>query len=540
MQLRHLLVALIFAQLSTAAVEVRSGRFAVIADTGPAFATQVASHLETTADRLAELGFAVSRRELPITVFVFDTTAEFEQYQSNSSGRAFAVTTNDRLIIALDSSAPGDPWIALAHEYGHLVTDDRTLMPWFREGMAEFLALQLPYGNPPISTPAVIAALLSRPWLSSADWLGASDQSADVRHELFYAQSWLAISWLASTQKTPLRQLEPAHLEEQISTYGLDAVLLQLRAHAAQLALEPEVASVTPLIRSDFATRSLSELEHVAWRAELHRSVHGNSASEALLLTLASNEAPPPLVHAGLAALAIERGQLASAEGHLRTAVTDPNATALTRHRYALMLLRPSGDAPDARARLAARHTTQALDQVPEHPEFVRTLAQALVVAGEWDTAVASLSQLRSTPGWAQAASDDFRELVRRRWQRMYQVDAPRIPVEPWVSDTTFAQAPLAPLRPRHDYPWPPPGTSIMAGRIAGVTCSDNQKLIVMKNALFQIHFVEPSNQPAKLHHPPLKWKTIPCGTSGWLVNIAYIPYRGRGALKGEVRAILF
>jgi hypothetical protein len=95
-------------------------------------------------------------------------------------------------------------------------------------------------------------------------------------------------------------------------------------------------------------------------------------------------------------------------------------------------------------------------------------------------------------------------------------------------------------LRQPHDWPWPPPDTLIYAGRIAGVVCSAGQKRIVMDNPWFRIEFVESPKQPAKLHRPPLKWKTLPCGTRGWQVNIAYIPHRGKGGLTGEARAILF
>jgi hypothetical protein len=61
-----------------------------------------------------------------------------------------------------------------------------------------------------------------------------------------------------------------------------------------------------------------------------------------------------------------------------------------------------------------------------------------------------------------------------------------------------------------------------------------------MDNPWFRVEFVESPKQPVKLHRPPLKWKTIPCGARGWQVNIAYIPYRGKGAPTGEARAILF
>jgi tetratricopeptide (TPR) repeat protein len=283
------------------------------------------------------------------------------------------------------------------------------------------------------------------------------------------------------------------------------------------------------------------EYEWQAWKLELLRAMSGNSAAEPELLALASSQPQLPLVQAALGALAIERGRFDEAEDRLRAASADDHASALTLQRYALMLLRPNGEAPAPRAETAIRHALRALKMVPGKPEFLRTLAQASTVAGHWSRAAHVLLDLQAKQGWDATAGEDFQELLRSRGQRLREIDSPRIaPPAPTHAVPEFARARLAPLREPHDYAWPPPDTQIYAGRIARVECSSGQKRIIMQNPLFRIEFVESPKQPAKLHHPPLKWKTIPCGTYGWNVNIAYIPYRGKGALVGEARAILF
>ncbi len=246
------------------------------------------------------------------------------------------------------------------------------------------------------------------------------------------------------------------------------------------------------------------------------------------------------LVQAALGALALERGRLQEAEEHLSKAVRNPRATALTHHRYALMLLNPSDTDPRERAELSADHAARAASLAPSEPQFARTLAHANIAAGKWEEAADALRGLLREPEWSETAARDFAELERNRWQQIWQTSRPVVAAASPDTDFAFSHAPLEPLREPHDYPWPPPDTQIMVGRIDYVDCSSGEKIIRMYHPLFDIRFVEKSNQPAKLHHPPLKWETLPCGTKGWSVNIAYKPYRGRGSLRGEARAILF
>lgn len=528
------------AQPAAAAVEVRSERFRVVAEANVDAAIQAASHLEATADRLARSGLYLRRPDLPVTVLIFAGQEQLARFQDRSHARAFAATAEDSHFIAIAWDAPGSPWLALAHEYAHLASDDGTLPPWFREGLADYLSLGRDNELNAVTATNSIAALRSRPWLGIRDLLDAQDGSAAYGHELFYAQSWLAVSWLASQPDAASPRLEPQRLYDLLALQGSAAVEIQLRAHMARLALqEPQVEALPePLL--GLKTRELDQLVWQAWELELLRGMRGNFAAEAELLQLEANRPQLPQVQAALGALAIERGRFDEAEARLQVASADADASAHTHQRYALMLLRPSAGEPAPRAEAAIAHALQALALVPDKPAFLRTLAQASIVAGHWNRAAQVLLNLQAKQGWEATAGEDFHELLRSRWQRLRAVDAPRIgPLAPHTAPA-FAKARLAPLREPHDYAWPPPDTRIFIGRIARVDCSTSQKRIVMEHPLFRVEFVESPKQPAKLHHPPLKWKTIPCDTYGWNVNIAYVPYRGKGALTGEARAILF
>jgi tetratricopeptide (TPR) repeat protein len=371
--------------------------------------------------------------------------------------------------------------------------------------------------------------------------LDAQDGSAAYNHELFYAQSWLAVSWLASQLDAIPGRLEPRRLYDQLALEGSAAVEVQLRVHMARLALEAPAPETLPQPLPGLASREIDEFQWQAWELELLRGMKGNPAAEPELLALEANQPQSPLVQAALGALAIERGRFAEAEDRLRTASADAGASALTHQRYALLLLGPSREAPAPRAERAIAHARRALEIVPGKPEFLRTLAQANIVAGHWSRAAQALLDLQAKQGWDATAAEDFRELLRSRSQHLRAVGSPRIgPPAALPAVPEFAKARLAPLREPHNYPWPPPRTLIYGGRIAGVDCSSGQKRIIMDHPLLRIEFVESPKQPVTLHHPPLKWKTIPCGARGWTVNIAYIPFRGKGKLTGEARAILF
>ncbi len=544
---------LIAALPAMAAVEVRSKRFHVVGETDATTAVLAASHLEATADRLAGAGFHLRHPDLPVTVLIFSGQQQLLRFQTRSHATAFAATAEDRQFIAVAGDFVGSLWLVLAHEYAHLAADDRSMRPWFREGLAEYLSLQRDSATAPIAPTNAIEALHSKPWLEIGEMLNSQDGSAAHGHELFYAQSWLAVSWLAAQPGVVLRRLEPRQIYDQLALGGPAAVEVVLRAHLASLGAQRAQPKELPRPLPELSAREIDEPEWQAWQLELLRGMKGNAAAETDLLAFASRHPGEPLVQAALGALAIERGRFDEAEDRLRAAADDASASALTRHRYALMLLRPSADAPGPRAEKAIRQEEQALILVPGKPEFLRTLAQANAVAGHWSRAAEVLLDLQAKRGWDAVAAEDFRELLRRRGQYVRAIDAPQIEPPPMLHASSspigwdgppalpkFVEAPPAPLRQPRDWPWPPPDTLIYGGRIAGVVCSAGEKRIVMDNPLFRIEFIESPKEPVKLHRPPLKWKSIPCGARGWQVNIAYVPYNGEGAATGEARAILF
>lgn len=538
---------------AAAAVEVRGERFHIVGETDAASALLAASCLAAAADRLASVGFHLRRSDLPVTVLIFAGREQLSRFQIRTQGTAFAATAEDGHFIAITADAAANPCTVLAHEYVHLASDDRTMPLWFREGLAEYLSLQRDFAAAPVAPTNALDALRARPWLEIGDMLNAQNGSAAHSHELFYAQSWLAVAWLAAQPGAVLRRLEPRRIYDQLAPGGTAALEDQLRAYLTGLGSQQPQPEESPLPLGHLEPRELDEPEWRAWQLELLRGMKGNAAAEAELLALESNRPKAPLVQAALGALAIERGRFDEAEDRLRIAAADPSASALTRHRYALMLLRPTSDAPGPRAEEAIGQAQRALELAPGKPEFLRTLAQANAVAGHWNRSAEVLLDLQAKQGWDAVAAEDFRELLRRRGQSLRAVDSPRLgpPAMLHVSSSQigspaptavpeFAEAPVAPLRQPHDWPWPPPDTLIYGGRIAGVVCSAGQKRIIMDNPLFRVEFVESPKQPVKLHRPPLKWKSIPCGSRGWQVNIAYVPYKRKGALTGEARAILF
>ncbi len=218
-------------------MEVISERFHVVADLDADTARRIATHLELTADTLESLGFYVRQPELPVSVIVFDGEEEFGAYRVGTDARAFAAYSEDRLYIAIAWNAPGDPWQALSHEWAHLTTDFKALPPWFREGLADHLSLARGDGLEPVTPTNLVNALLSKYWLPIDQLLRAGDEDAARRHEQFYPQSWLAVSWLAETEGLPVREITPYMLQGRLLASGMHELEVQLRAYASELQL---------------------------------------------------------------------------------------------------------------------------------------------------------------------------------------------------------------------------------------------------------------------------------------------------------------
>jgi hypothetical protein len=203
----------------------------------------------------------------------------------------------------------------------------------------------------------------------------------------------------------------------------------------------------------------------------------------------------------------------------------------------------------------AIRHARQAREANPHEPRYVLGEAQALLVAGQWDTAARLLLELQSIPGWGNRAEVEFAELVRRRQQAMRSVPAPSFAAESHSHTTAGAlltalvagwstarlsDVPKPPPPPRPEFTWPPPGTVLLYGYISGVECRATEKIVRVRTPRSTIELREKATSPAKLYRPPSRWTELPCGLRGREVNVVYRPLPPGGEVRGELVAVVF
>jgi hypothetical protein len=78
----------------------------------------------------------------------------------------------------------------------------------------------------------------------------------------------------------------------------------------------------------------------------------------------------------------------------------------------------------------------------------------------------------------------------------------------------------------------------LLAGRIGGVECDAGKKIVIVNSPLFRTRLL--IDDQARLYYPPLKWRELPCGTRGWVVNAAYRPVAGMDGARGILVALVF
>ncbi len=548
MRLASLWPTLLFALPLTAQYEARTPEFRVVSWAGPEVAQQAATQLERSAALFARLGYRRLEQRLPLTVLLLPGMADLASYlqspQRPDASRGLSFIGRDGAYIVLAWEAPGSPWTALAHEYAHLADPERDGAAWFREGFAEYLSLLRPDENgEPRATaaPHHIRELVSGEWIPLDELLSAAHRGDVFRRPLFYAQSWLIVDWLASQSSSSVG-LREAAFRERSTSLGPAAVEVQLRAHASKLELAEAVLEPAPEPAA-LAVRPLEAWEEPFWRAELFRALERWDDAELRFDALAADYPRLRTLQASRGALAMDLGRYDEAEELLGLAVQAPDAAWRTHHRYALLLLRHGGGEPRLRAEKATIHAELALAPSLADPNVRLTLAQARMAAERWNEAARALRSLASEPGWSGRAAAEYRELLRRRQQATMDTPRPALAASEQEADATLsAMFPVIPLPQPPRAAWPPPGTRVLSGKIAAVNClAGGDKVVVLENPLFSFRFREPAERPARLIFPPLQWSSLPCGTYGWPVNIAYRPHRrGTDGTRGELVAVLF
>ena len=563
--------------IAGAAWECQTLHFRAISEANPEIAAVAAEHLEAVRRRFAGLGLPPGSGEKgPTLVLVLADRASLDPYSPPDSRdpaltRGLSLVGAEQNWIAIAWDAPGSPLTALAHEYAHLAGPDATAPLWFREGLAEYLA-GLGTGEGPTWPPPLhhLQPLSEQPWTPWDEFIAAGRMSVAFAQPNFYSQAWLAVHWLAAQGIAPA-QLEPEGLESLVRTRGNQWVDEQLRQHAAQLwsatslRREPQTKTAAETNEANDLpqTRPAEAWELPFWKAEFHRQLDHRGQAQPALELLERQYPGVPEPSEALAAIAIAEGRYDLAEEKLRNALSKGSQRPSTHYHYSLMLLRPVDDlkvsdrpraAAEDRVEEAVSHARRAREAEPRQPRYLLGEAQALVVAGMWDAAAERLLDLQAFDGWRERSEQEFAELLRRRQQTLRGVPAPdgiaeapssraiepdRLAAAAWNRATPEVPPPPAPPNPEPQ-PWPPPGTVLLYGYINGVECRRETKIVTVKTPRYTIELREPAASPAKLYHPPKKWAELPCGLSGYEVNVVYRPLPAGGAVRGELVAVVF
>jgi len=529
---------------AAAVAEVEGVR--VVSALGEESARQAAEGLLVAQERLAAIGVELRSPELPVHAIVLGSTLDLAPFLTTPSAlnrtRALSLPAQDRNYILLAWTAPGDPVVALEHELIHLADPDPDSPMWVREGRAEATALR---GRNPRRH---LYRLDASPWLPFVTWRFAGRGSRAFGDIVFYAQSWLAVEWLATRGVDRMRvtDADMTAAVDELGVAGVEAALfdfyLEVKARHEEDADVPKEG--TP--DAGISVRPAPDWEIEFALADVERALGRTNAATRRLERLDTEAKAAPEYARTLGAIEMDLGRYARAEESLARAVAADRPEARTRYRYALMLLRPTEDGDAAeRAEEARRQARLALDDAPSASAYRLTLAQAETTLGRWTDAVGTLRPLLADPEYSARAQREYETIGLRRQQALRAVEAPQVAAEA----AKAGEVPRAPLPktvakppPPKKPSWPPPGTTVVAGRIDFIDCSGPQKVVILRSPFFPMRFREPKGRPAHLYSPPIKkWKTAPCeGAAGMYVNIAYRPIAQPNYVQGELVAILF
>jgi Flp pilus assembly protein TadD len=195
--------------------EVRSPHFSVITDAGGKRGREVAFHFEQMR---AAFGLLIAKDKVnvpvPLQIVALRSTGELKRLAPIYNGKpvrlsGFFAAGEDRSYIGLDLSAE-NAWETVFHEYAHSLLNGNypETQPWFDEGFAEYFSTinvngeTVEIGKPPMGD---MDLLLHSKWIPVAALFSVRQDSrvyneGDARG-LFYAESWLVVHYLESSQK---------------------------------------------------------------------------------------------------------------------------------------------------------------------------------------------------------------------------------------------------------------------------------------------------------------------------------------------------
>ncbi len=510
-----------------------------------------ASDLEAIRLAFEQAGLSLPRKEDGrLEVLVVPRRVELHALVGDppeSRTRGITIRGIDRDYVAVPWHEPPGPRVILAHEYAHQL-DDAGWPPWFSEGRAVYVARRTEPRTDADPLTGLVAMLGRSAWIPWSDLISAERNSPVTDAELFQAQSWLLVHWLASN-RPDLAQLAPEDAEAMQSELGPEGFDATLRLHLAGIRdMGPDW--LVPLGSPPFfaEARPAERWEIPLFEAEARLALRMLDESEAALSNLVRMFPEQARVQAAAAALDLVRGRQDRAEQGFGLALRLGDLRARTAYRYAVLLMRP-GFAPHDRAEQGLRYALQARDQMPRMPAHHLAVVHARMLAEDWNGAFSDLRELLRFPGWAARAAREAREIQRRIVQAT--ATAP-LPVVSASVPPAFAPVPDPPrpepweetgddVRPvRARSRWPPYGTWLVHGRISWVECDELGKRVIVQSPYQRLVLRENPDRPPRLINRPFRSRTLPCHRRGWRVAIAYRKLDDSGEVRGEIVGIRF
>ena len=510
-----------------------------------------ATDLEATRLAFKQAGLGLPRREDGrLEVLVVPQRLDLHALIGDPPGsrtRGITIRGLDRDYVAIPWHEPPGPRVILAHEYAHQL-DDAGWPPWFSEGRAVYLARRTEPRTDADPLAGLVAMLGRSAWIPWNDLISADRDSPVTDAELFQAQSWLLVHWLASN-RPDLTQLSPNDAEamrSEIGPAGLDATLRLHLAGIRDLRTDWLVPLETP--PSFTEARPAESWEIPLFEAEARLALRMLDESESSLSSLAGTFPAQARVRAAVAALDLVRGRQDRAEQGFGSALRLGDARARTAYRYAVLLMRP-GSAPHDRAEEALRHALRARGQMPGMPAHHLAVVHARMLAEDWNGAFSDLRELLRFPDWAARAAREAREIQRRIVQAVGT--APRPLVATSIPPTSVPVPDAPPLEPWEEADdggrraakrsrWPPYGTWLVHGRISWVECDELGKRVIVVSPYQRLVLRENPDRPPRLINRPFRGHTLPCHKRGWQVAIAYRKLDDPGEVRGEIVGIRF
>ena len=496
------LAAVAFPAAALAAVEVLTPYFRVLSVLEPGLAAAAAAHLETIRGHFESLGFELRQPPSPrIEVILFSTAAQMlpcapPYVQGSRQSAGFFTPGADRMYMVLAWDAPGDPWVALSHEYVHRIFAGKALPFWLSEGLAEYLSRAPAAARNPTVGPADPAfpvphfpeRLADNPWLPWAEIWPAERNSATAGHPNFRPQSWLLIHLLVS-EGLDLTQLDPAKVQATLTKQSPESIEARLQAALAKPMsnryLRPHEdrrpsrppPNNPPRWNPANATapaqpRELAPGEFRFVLADLQRETKQPTATRLELEALKQQFPNRPEPSESLGALEMDQHHYDQAEQHLAAAVERGSRNPRTHYRYSLMLMRPQPQPSPQRAALAVKHAQLARQLDPSHPVYLLTEAQANMTAERWGESAAALARLTENPDWQSRAQAEFRELQRRQQQQLSRLQRDVLPEPQWPFVVAVGHGARQPAPGTPQETLPAPGATTSAGGFGGLAAT--------------------------------------------------------------------